>query len=149
MMKLVTLLSFFGTVAGFGATAGSNGHYLRKAVAPSGLAPTGAALGGAALAATVGTLLAGPQVVAPSSDMDMMLFGDTFGTMIFACAVSATFLAYSREGALANNMVGEDEACIIREKEDDHVCGKVSFDSTDDYVCVEVSEGGKLRWECA
>ena len=132
----------------FGSTAGpSNAHYLRKMVAPSGLASTVGALGGATIAATVGTLLSAHDVEASSN----VLFSDEpIGMMVFACAVSGTFLAYSREGALDNNLVGEDEACIIKETEDEHVCGPVSFDSTDDgMVCVEVTEGGKLRWECA
>ena len=29
------------------------------------------------------------------------------------------------------------------------LCGNLSFDSTDDYVCIETWENGKLRWACS
>ena len=39
----------------------------------------------------------------------------------------------------------DTEACLV----DVPICGRASFDSTDDMVCVEHFSDGKYRWVCA
>jgi len=44
----------------------------------------------------------------------------------------------------------EGEACVVSGSSGETLCGDMSFDSTDDYVCVEsLSSDGKIRWVCA
>ena len=44
----------------------------------------------------------------------------------------------------------ENEACVVSGSSGEALCGDMSFDSTDDYVCVEtLSSDGKIRWVCA
>lgn len=40
-----------------------------------------------------------------------------------------------------------EELCLATEKE--QVCGPVSFDSTDDFACIEREVNGQLQWICA
>jgi len=111
---------------------------------PTGLMSTFGAIGGASCATGIGILISHDAPAAAPSPV----LGDTFGTFVFACAVTFAFLYYGRQGALENKILGLDEACLVQEE--DHVCGPISFDSTDDgMVCVEVWEAGKLRWACS
>ena len=76
------------------------------------------------------------------------------GELLFAVAVTVDIAAVFSFVYLAVTLIaagssdsaetsGEDEACLL--VEDNHVCGELSFDSTNGYACVE-SQG---VWVCA
>jgi hypothetical protein len=88
---------------------------------------------------------------------DLITDGVAMSNAVFfpALAFAADFIVLTSIVALvvlkADEMLtasaGEqvDELCLVTEP----VCGPVSFDSTDDYMCVEQWVDGKMSWVCA
>ena len=72
------------------------------------------------------------------------------GSIVFSVALVAVFLQYSKNAAAAASGADDAEACLVAEEDPDmSLCGRLSFDSTDDYVCIETEDGeGNLRWAC-
>jgi hypothetical protein len=56
--------------------------------------------------------------------------------------------AQQEDGKVNDN--AQEAGCIITESNGETLCGDLSFDSTDDFVCVEtLSSEGKVRWVCS
>jgi len=140
LLRLLLLASALGLAAGFsapGRAAPAPGIVLPSvgAVTKSGLPSTLGALAGVASAATLACAVSSPAATAPKMEL--------LGVAAFSVALVAVFLQYS---AMAAAEAGPAEACLV--EFDEPLCGPLSFDSTDDYVCVETFAEGKLRWVC-
>jgi ABC-type spermidine/putrescine transport system permease subunit II len=105
-----------------------------------GLASTAGAVAGASVAATLGLVAAVPTEL---SDQ-VVIAADTLGVVVFAVAVVQAYLAYSDKNFVE---AATDEACLLQDTEP--ICGALSFDSTEDMMCIETYREGKLQWVCA
>jgi len=126
-----------------------------------------ARLGGALLGASVFAML-GAAVSSAGTDEsirmlgrsgafnDQVLFTDTLmrgldaanmaGFAVLPLAALYLFQATPSAELYDIDAADEDtEACLV----DVPICGRASFDSTDDMVCVEHFSDGKYRWVCA
>ena len=99
-------------------------------VSSTGLAPTFAALAGASLFTGTGMAMAGGNAAAPV--VPPMVFSDQVGMVVFACALTSTFLFYAKRSDTFLKDSSVDEACLIL---DEPICGPVSFDSTEEMTC--------------
>jgi hypothetical protein len=106
-----------------------------------GLASTAGAVAGASVAATIGLLASAPVELGDQ----VVVAADTAGVLIFAVAVVQAYLTYSDKTFV--EAATSDEACLLQDTEP--VCGPLSFDSTDDMMCIETYREGKLEWVCA
>ena len=121
------------------------------AVEQSGLPATLGALTGAATAAAMAPYVAGgagsmQAAVAAETTMQAPQ-AEIAGSIVFSVALVYVFLHYNKKYAGVDLLEEWPEACLIEAEE--QLCGNLSFDSTDDYVCIETWENGKLRWACS
>ena len=104
----------------------------------------GVSLAALALPALTGT--PAPSVF-DTTATNALSFGNHAAVVVLPLALAfmaQQYLAAPGEAEAA----AEDEACIVADEEP--VCGKLSFDSGADMVCVETYDAeGKLRWACA
>jgi hypothetical protein len=141
MLRFTLTLTLLATVLGFSPI--SSPFKQHTPLSTSGLPKTLGAIGGVGLASTASVMATAPPETATHA---MVVATDTLGVMVFAVAVVWAYLRNS-EQALADEK--EDWACLLPYEQEEPACGRVSFDSSDDMVCVESYQEGKLRWVCA
>ena len=119
------------------------------AVQQSGLPASLGALTGAATAAAMAPyVLSGDGAMQATVAVDQAPWAsEVAGSIVFSVALVYVFLHYNKKYAGVDLLEYQPEACLIEAEE--QLCGNLSFDSTDDYVCIETWEDGKLRWACS